>query len=412
MAAPSKTLEFPGQAGHTLAGRLELPSGAPRAYALFAHCFTCSKDSHAAARISRLLAEHGIAVLRFDFTGLGDSEGELANSGFSSNVQDLIAAADYLRVHHEAPRLLIGHSLGGAAVLAAAGDIPEVLGVATINAPADATHVLRHFQAKVEEIEQRGVGEVTLGGRRFQISKRFLDDVRSQRLTERISRLHRSLLVFHAPRDEIVGIDNATAIFVAAKHPKSFVSLDDADHLLTRRQDAAYVAEMLSAWASRFVADRNGDGTGTSAPAPAGVVMVGETGEGKFQQLMRVGTHRILADEPRSVGGSDTGPSPYDLLAMALGACTTMTLRLYADKKQIPLDRVSVDVKHRKVHAEDCEDCGEGREGRIDRFERIIRIEGALDAATRARLLEIADRCPVHRTLEASSVIVTRSVET
>ncbi len=407
MPSKSEKIIFTGSLGDDLAARLDLPAGRPGAFALFAHCFTCSKDLFAAARIAGELTQHGFAVLRFDFTGLGASGGDFANTNFSSNVGDLLAAAAYLKDNHEAPKLLIGHSLGGAAVLAAAGELPEVGAVATIGAPADAAHVIHNFGAKAEEIEARGVAEVRLAGRSFTIRKQFLDDLRQQSVIERIRAMKKALLIFHSPRDQIVGIDNAATLFQAAKHPKSFISLDDADHLLSRREDAAYVASSLAAWAERYIDGRDQRFI-LPTPGPEGVAAVAETGAGKFQQEVVAGNHRLLADEPADFGGLDSGPSPYDFLNIALGACTSMTLRLYADHKKLPLEGVKVRVSHKKIHAEDCVECSEGREGRIDVFEREIEIEGPLDAATRARLIEIADRCPVHRTLEAGSEILTR----
>ncbi|QPC41970.1 alpha/beta fold hydrolase [Kaustia mangrovi] len=405
MTRLSEKVEFEGSQGARLAARLELPAGEIRAYALFAHCFSCSKDTPAASRVSRMLAERGVAVLRFDFTGLGSSDGDFASTDFSSNVQDLLEAADFLRRDYEAPRLLIGHSLGGAAVLAAAGDIPEARAVATIAAPAHADHVIRNFGVSVEEIERTGEAQVELAGRSFTIRKSFLDNVRAQDVRQRISALKRPLIVFHAPRDEVVGIENAAEIFEAAKHPKSFVSLDDADHLLTRRTDAVYVADVLSAWAERYVSL---DGQAAEPDGPPDAVRVSETGEGTYQQKVTSGRHSLLADEPQDHGGLDSGPSPYDFLSIALGACTSMTLRMYADRKGYALGRIAVEVSHAKVHAEDCRDCGEGREGRIDRFERSISIEGALPEGLDAdKILEIAGKCPVHKTLEKSSAIVT-----
>ena len=404
MSGFSERVDFPGHDGGMLAARLDRPAGDIRAHAIFAHCFTCSKDIFAATRVAQALAARGVAVLRFDFTGLGHSDGEFANTNFSSNIADLVAAADWLRATHAAPQLLIGHSLGGAAVLMAAGEIPEIRAVATIGAPADAAHVAHNFAAHVERIEADGAAEVTLAGRKFTIRKQFLDDLKDTRARERIGALKKPLLIFHAPLDETVGIDNAKVIYEAAKHPKSFVSLDGADHLLTRPEDAIYVADMLSAWAARYLSPAESAPTTTQ-------VEVTETGASPFQQLARAGIHTVLADEPASVGGANTGPSPYDYLSIALGACTTMTLRMYARHKKLDPGRFSVTVDHGKVHAEDCKECGEGRTGRIDRFERVISIEGPVDDALRARLLEIADRCPVHKTLEASSVVVTRLAE-
>lgn len=407
MPPKSEKITFTGSLGDDLAARLDLPAGRPRAFALFAHCFTCSKDLFAAARIAGELAQHGFAVLRFDFTGLGASGGDFANTNFSSNVGDLLSAAAYLKDNHDAPQLLIGHSLGGAAVLAAAGELPEVRAVATIGAPADAAHVIHNFGAKAEEIESRGVAEVQLAGRNFTIKKQFVDDLRQQSVVERVRAIKKALLIFHGPRDQIVGIDNAAMIFQVARHPKSFISLDDADHLLSRREDAVYVASSLAAWAERYI-----DGEEKSfvlpLPGPKGAVSIAETGAGKFQQEVVSGHHRLFADEPADVGGLDSGPSPYDFLNAALGACTSMTLRLYADHKGLPLESVKVYVSHDKIHAEDCVDCAEGRTGRVDVFEREIEIEGPLDAAARARLIEIADKCPVHKSLETRSKIRTR----
>ncbi len=406
MAARSEKLNFEGATGEELAARLDLPEGTPRAYALFAHCFTCTKDIFAASRIAGGLADNGIAVLRFDFTGLGHSNGEFANTNFSSNVADLLKAADHLRKAYEAPKLLVGHSLGGAAVLAAAPRVPEALAVATIGAPADPGHVQHLFQDARPEIEAKGEAEVLLAGRQFRIKKQFLEDIESHKLAEAIGSLRKALLVFHAPRDATVGIDNAGRIFAAAKHPKSFVSLDDADHLLTRKADGIYVANVLSAWATRYL---DGEPAGKSMPAlcaEPGTVVVQETGEGRFTQRIAAGKHLLSADEPPSVGGGDTGPTPYDLLLAGLGACTSMTLRLYAAHKKWPLERVTVTLRHDKIHAQDCADC-ETKEGRLDRIERRVAIDGPLDAAQRQRLLEIADKCPVHRTLESEVVVET-----
>jgi len=406
MSAPSVIrATFPGSSGDDLAARLELPDGSVRAFALFAHCFSCSKDMLAARRIASGLATAGVAVLRFDFTGLGSSEGDFANTDFSSNVEDLIRAANYLRSNYEAPVILIGHSLGGAAVLAAAERIPEAKAVVTISAPADVAHVLGQLGGSLDLIRSEGEAEVTLAGRPFRIRRSFVEDAEMQRLEENIRTLGKALLVLHSPRDEVVGIDNASRIFLAARHPKSFISLDDADHLLSRPQDASYAAGVIAAWAARYI------------PAPpaelaeAEHVVVRETGEGKFQNLVIAGRHRLIADEPAAAGGLDTGPNPYDYLSIALGACTAMTLRVYAEQKKLALGRVAVEVRHGKVAADHCADCSEvaeGRSGKIDRFERIIRIEGKIDAGLGAKIVEIADKCPVHRTLKSTPAIVTR----
>jgi uncharacterized OsmC-like protein/pimeloyl-ACP methyl ester carboxylesterase len=401
---PAEKFEFANAQGQTLAALLDKPAGEPRAWALFAHCFTCGKDVHAARRIAERLTALGIAVLRFDFTGLGSSEGEFANTTFSSNVGDLIAAADALRTGGRAPAILIGHSLGGAAVLAAASAVPEVRAVVTIAAPSDPAHVTGLFRERIDELREHGEIEVALAGRPFRIRRAFLDDVAEQKLLDRVRALGRALLIFHSPSDELVGIENATQIFAAAKHPKSFVSLAGADHLLSRREDAAYVASVLAAWAERYLdvaAPR------PEAPGEPGTVIVTETRHGLFEQQVTAGAHKFLADEPVQVGGFDSGPGPYDLLLAALGACTSMTLRLYADRKPLPLDRVTVRLSHSKIHAADCESC-ETKEGMLDRIDRLITLEGKLEPADRARLLEIADKCPVHRTLTSEIEIRTR----
>lgn len=406
---PTERFQFPGATGHQLAAAFDLPDGEVRAYALFAHCFTCGKDVLAARRISAALAAKGIAVLRFDFTGLGSSEGDFANSTFSSNVGDLVQAANHMRMLGKAPTLLIGHSLGGAAILAAAENIPEAKAVVTIAAPSDPAHVTDMFAEHVDAVRDKGEVEVRLAGRPFTIKREFLDDVAEQKLTHQIAHLHRALLVMHAPTDDTVGIDNATHIFVAAKHPKSFVSLAGADHLLTNKHDAVYVADVIAAWATRYLAAVN-EAAVANLPDEPRKVVVSETRAGKFQQSIMVGPHRLIADEPVAAGGEDTGPGPYDLLLSALGACTAMTMRLYADRKALPMDHVSVTLNHKKIYARDCEEC-ETKDGMLDQIERIITIYGALDSEQRTKLMEIADKCPVHRTLTSEIRIVTKAAE-
>jgi uncharacterized OsmC-like protein/fermentation-respiration switch protein FrsA (DUF1100 family) len=393
----SEKFEFPNAKGEKLAAVLDLPLGEPTAFALFAHCFTCGKDNIAAKRIAERLSVHGIAVLRFDFTGLGGSEGEFANTHFTSNVDDLVAAADHLRETRKAPAILIGHSLGGAAVLAAAHRIKEACCVVTIAAPADPAHVTGLFKEHVGTIREKGEVDVLLAGRPFKIRRQFLDDVAEQMLMDRIAHLKKALLVFHSPTDDLVGIDSATRIFGAAKHPKSFVSLAGADHLLSKKSDALYVANVIAAWSERYL---DAPASVAEAESETGVVTVRETRAGKFQQEIMSGPHRFIADEPVSFGGLDSGPGPYDLLLAGLGACTAMTLRLYADNKKLPLARITVRLTHNKIHAADCAEC-EIKDGMIDRIDRNISFEGDLDAATRQRLLEIADKCPVHRTLKS-----------
>jgi len=405
---PTEKFQFEGEGGHQLAAALDLPDGVPTAYALFAHCFTCGKDVLAAKRIATALAAKGIATLRFDFTGIGSSEGDFANSTFSSNVADLVRAANHLRETRQSPAILIGHSLGGAAILAAAGQIAEAKAVVTVAAPSDPVHVTGLFRDHVDNIREQGQAHVSLAGRPFTIKREFLEDVAENPLMEKIAHLHKALLVMHSPTDDTVGIDNATRIFVTARHPKSFISLFGADHLLSDRRDSAYVADMIAAWATRYV---------DLAAAPAAEtndkprqVVVRETRNSKFQNTVTVGPHHLLADEPHSVGGDDSGPGPYDFLLAGLGACKSMTMRLYAERKSLPLERATVTLNHSKIHAEDCAEC-ETKEGLLDQIDVAIGLEGPLDADQRKRILEIADKCPVHRTLTSEIRIVTRAAD-
>ena len=398
---PVERISFPGHAG-TLDARLDLPEGPVLATALFAHCFTCSKDIPAARRISARLAGAGIAVLRFDFTGLGHSDGEFANTSFTSNVQDLERAVAYLEERGMPPSLMIGHSLGGAAVLKATANLPQIKAVATLGAPFDPGHVTHNFADALPEIAAKGEAEVSLGGRPFRIGQAFVEDVASEALAPSIERLHAALMVLHAPGDAIVGIENASQIFLAAKHPKSFVTLDDADHLITRAEHAEYAADIIATWAKKYLALK------PPAPpigAPEGIVRSSEADPNGYLQDITHGTrHHILADEPRAYGGTNQGLSPYGLLSAGLAACTSMTIRMYARRKGWPLEHVSVDVSHDKVHAQDA-DTASG--DKVDTWKRVIALRGTLDTDQRARLLEIADKCPVHRTLEKSSTVIT-----
>ncbi|MGR3802298.1 bifunctional alpha/beta hydrolase/OsmC family protein [Marinibacterium profundimaris] len=406
---PSERITFAGHDGSELSARLDLPEGPVRATALMAHCFTCSKDIPAARRISGQLASMGFAVLRFDFTGLGHSGGEFANTSFSSNVDDLVLAAEYLAGRDMAPSLLIGHSLGGAAVIRARARIPSTRAVATLGAPSDPSHVLENFSGALDRIRADGKAEVELGGRPVTIGQGFVEDVAQARLDEALHDLHAALLILHAPRDAVVGIANASHLFAAALHPKSFVTLDDADHLISDPADAEYAAGIIAAWAARYI-----DLAPPPAPpgAPEGVVRVAEADpDGFLQDVSWGGDHHMLADEPEAYGGTDRGPSPYGLVAAGLGACTAMTIRMYARRKGWPLDHVSVDVTHDKVHRQDAEadtDDSASKGAKIDRFIRKVRLEGDLDSEQRTRLMEIADKCPVHRTLEQGADIETR----
>lgn len=399
----AEKITFPGSQGESLDARLDLPPTAPHAIALFAHCFTCGKDIAAATRISAGLVAEGFGVLRFDFTGLGSSEGEFANTNFSSNVADLVAAADMLRDRYEAPTLLIGHSLGGAAVLAAAPRIDEVQAVVTIAAPSEATHVQHLFSDDdLASIARDGEAEVSLAGRSFRVQQQFIEDISEQNLTDSIRRLDAALLVLHSPIDELVSVDHARRIYEAARHPKSFVSLDGADHLLTKRPDSAYVARILSAWGSRYLPVHDDD---AGERPPAGVVLVEEIDADRFSQRITAGSHSFVADEPRGTG-DDLGPNPYDLLLAGLGACTSMTLRMYARRKDLPLDGVRVTLSHERTHSDDCADPDDAA-CKIERIERHVELRGDLSDRDRKVLGAIADRCPVHRTLEGDLRIET-----
>ncbi len=401
----STKVEFPGAKAARLAGVIEWPDqGAPRAFAVFAHCFACGKNSLAATKVSRALAARGIATLRFDFTGLGDSEGELGEAGISANVADLVAAVHWMGATHGEVGLLVGHSLGGTAALLAARQVPHIKAVCTIGAPATAAHLLRHFQDAT--VDTQGDWQVKLGARDVSLTANFIDELRGHAGNVASAGLQRPLLVMHAPHDEVVGIDQAHALFSAANHPRSFVSLDDADHLLTGGADASFVADVLGAWAGRYV----DMGATIALPGPdelsPGDVWIGER-DHDFWRVMLAGSHLLDADEPRQLGGGDRGPGPYDLLLMSLGACTSMTLRLYAKRKGYALHDVQVVLRHERLHAQDCAEC-EGRSGRIERIAREITLHGALSEEQRTDLLRVADRCPVHRTLEGNPVIVTR----
>jgi len=400
----SEKVTFAGHSGDMLAARLDLPGGPVRAAAILAHCFTCSKDIAAARRISGRLAALGIAVLRFDFTGLGHSGGEFANTHFSSNVADLLLAAAFMDRRGLPAQLMIGHSLGGAAVLKAAPDLPGLRAVVTLGAPFDPGHVAQSLGGKLDDIRAQGRAMVDLAGRSFEIRKEFLDDISAASLQQALPRLNAALLVLHAPLDATVGIDNAGRIFAAARHPKSFVSLDGADHLLSREEDAEYAAEVIASWSRRYLALAPEQ---VRPDAPEGVVRVSEAEASGFRQdIVVAGRHQMIADEPVAMGGTDLGPSPYQLLAAGLGACTTMTIRLYARRKGIPLAHVSCDVSHDRCHTEDCEECDKSQ-AKVDVFHRVIRLEGDLNDAQRDSLLAIADKCPVHRTLHGQAIIRT-----
>ena len=408
---PSK-FEFKNQNGETLSGSLEEPtSGSLRGVALFAHCFSCGKNVLAASRVARGLRERGFTVLRFDFTGLGESEGEFADTNFSTNVDDLRAAISAMRQMNMAPNILIGHSLGGAAVLDLAEEVEEVKLVATIGAPSEPRHVAHLFNdAAMKQIEETGQAEISLGGRPFTIKKQFLDDINETSVLKKLGSSKKPLLICHSPIDNVVGIDNAQKIYRAAAHPKSFVSLDGADYLLSKKEDAEFVSSIIASWAARFVGSPEIDESTESSDDHASGVTVTERDK-VFTQDITVGKHHIVADEPASAGGADLGVTPYDLLLAALGTCTSMTLRMYAKRKGLNVDNIQVKLEHSRIQTSDCESC-EDQAGKVDQIRRLIRLEGDLTDAQRNRMLEIANMCPVHRTLHNQKQITSELMNT
>ncbi|MGB7784966.1 MAG: alpha/beta fold hydrolase [Salinimicrobium sp.] len=398
-------VNFQNKQGIELSGHLELPlNQEPHTFVLFAHCFTCNKDFFAVRNIARALSKNGYGVLRFDFTGLGESQGEFADSNFSGNVEDLVAAAKFLDKEHRAPSLLIGHSLGGAAAIFASEELDAVKAVATIGAPSSQSHVTHLLEDELSEIQKNGKATVNLGGRKFTIKEHFLDDLKTRELKGLVKEMDKALLVMHSPQDLVVEIKNAEELYIAAKHPKSFVSLDGADHLLTKSEDSVYAGEVIAAWASRYLQIPEEQELYTEHE------VVANLGEEGFTTQMRAGRHYFVADEPEKSGGKDFGPSPYDYLSAALAACTSMTIQMYVRRKKWPLINVETHVNHHKSHAEDCDNC-ERNTSKIDIFERVIALEGNLDQEQTDRILEIADKCPVHRTLNNKVKINTKMKE-
>jgi len=398
-------VNFQNNSAQTLAGRLEMPANQkPHNFAIFAHCFTCNKNLSAVKNISRALTAKGFGVLRFDFTGLGESDGDFENTNFSGNVEDLIAAAKYLEENYQAPTLLVGHSLGGAAVIFAANILPKVKAVVTIGAPSSPSHVKHLLGDSIETIKTEGKATVNLSGRSFTIKKHFLDDLENQSLAKVVKNFGKALLVLHSPQDELVEIKNAEEIYVAAHHPKSFVSLDGADHLLTRKEDSIYVGEVIAGWASRYVTIPKSTKVETKHDAVASL-----DGDQQFTTQMKVGNHYMLADEPEHVGGSDFGPNPYEFVAAGLSACTVMTIQMYARRKGWILDNVEVHTSYGKEHAVDCEHCDDDS-AKIDTFHREIKFDSNLDEKQIKRILQIADKCPVHKTLHSETQIITKLI--
>ncbi len=396
-------LKFLNKEGLKLGARLELPvDGKAENYAIFAHCFTCTKNLLAVRNISRALTQNRIGVLLFDFAGLGESEGEFEDTNFSSNISDLISAAEYLEEHYRPPQLLIGHSLGGAAVIQAAAHLPKVKAVATVGAPADPPHVVHLFQEELSEIDRSGQATVNIGGRPFVIKKQFIDDLEKNPMSKVLKDLGKSILILHSPQDRIVGIENAANLYTLARHPKSFVSLDGADHLLTDPTDSTYVGDLISSWAQRYLINH------VSPTLETERQVVVRTGEGYTTEI-KAESHTLIADEPKSLGGLDLGPTPYGLLLASLGSCTGITLRMYADRKKWPLKEVIIHMQHEKRHLEDSQKMDQAL-SKLDHIDKEIELVGDLDDSQRERLLQIADRCPVHRTLQSEVIINSRLV--
>lgn len=394
-------ITFKNSEGQELSGRIDFPLiQKPKAFVLFAHCFTCSKNLKSVDHVSQAFTSQGMAVLRFDFTGLGQSKGDFSDTNFSTNLSDLKDAYSFLEENYQAPQIIVGHSLGGAAVLHVSGELKAVKAVATIGAPSTPTHVSHLLDSGKNELDEKGEAEVNIGGRPFKMKKQFLDDLEANEKKGIIKNLGKALLILHSPQDNIVGIDSAQEIYVEAMHPKSFVSLDGADHLMTKEADAKYAASMIASWSLRYIE------VNESEESPEGEIWT-RIGEKGFTTEIIAGRHQMIGDEPPSVGGADQGPTPYGYLLAGLGACTAMTLRMYADYKKIPLEEVKVKLTHDKIHLQDGEN-SESSKGKIDQIKRVITMSGDLSDEQRTRLIEIADRCPVHKTLEGKPEILTQ----
>jgi len=401
-------LNIQNKKGHKLQAFLELPADQkPQYYAIFAHCFTCSSALGAVKNISRSLTSHGFGVVRFDFTGLGRSEGEFAESYFSANVDDLMAVNDYLKAHYQAPSLLVGHSLGGAAVIVAASKLENIKAVATVGAPATVSHVTHLFSHGIEEVKEKGEVEVNIGGRPFKINEEFVEDFGKIDLPEITKNLRKPLLIMHAPFDQIVGIDNAHKLYHGAHHPKSFVSLDDADHLLSNSKDSLYVGNVIGTWVKRYFEQQDNamlETKGEQLVAHLNLV------EDNFTTSIQTKKHNFIADEPASIGGDDFGPSPYDYLSAGLAACTVMTLKMFAQRKKWDLQEVFVYISYSKKHSDELELDME-KSGYLDHMSKKLKFVGNLDEKQKARLKEIASKCPVHKTLQSEVIIETELVK-
>ena len=395
---------FENETGDELSGILELPTNQePHNFVLFAHCFTCNKNLLAVKNIGKALTDDGYGLLSFDFTGLGESEGDFSETNFSGNVEDLLAAAAFLEREHQAPTLLIGHSLGGAAVIFAAEKIPAVQAVATVAAPSSPKHVRHLLKSNLEEIREKGFSKVNVGGQDFTIKEQFLKDLDTKELKKVVQESDKALLVLHSPQDTIVEIKNAEEIYGAARHPKSFISLDGASHLLSNKRDSLYAGRVIASWASRYISTPKQEKPKTKHQ------VVANLGSEGFTTQIKAGNHYFIADEPKDFGGDDFGPSPYELISASLAACTSMTIQMYCKRKKWNVENVETHVNHSREHAEDCEKCID-KTAKIDIFSRAILLKGNLDKKQRTKILEIADKCPVHRTLHNEIKVTTKLI--
>ena len=399
-------VSFSNKDEEQLAGRLELPlNQKPHNFVIFAHCFTCTKNLTAVKNVGRSLTDAGFGVLRFDFTGLGESEGDFENTNFSGNVEDLIEAADFLEKNYMAPTLIIGHSLGGAAAIFAASKIKSIKAVAVINSPSDPSHIMHLLKDSTQEINKHGKAKVNLGGIDFTIKKQFLDDLENKSLIDVVSNFGKALLILHSPQDTTVSIKNAEDIYKAAYHPKSFISLEGADHLLSKKEDSQYVGQVIAGWASRYVEIPPAEEIKSKSKVAASL-----DGDDKFTTNLKLGDHYFIADEPTNFGGNNYGPSPYEFLSAGLAACTVMTIQMYARRKKWEVENVTCNINYSKDHAIDCAHC-EDNAAKIDNFTREIKLTGNLSEEQKNKLLEIADKCPVHKTLHSKTQIITKLIE-
>ncbi len=402
----TKKITFLNNEGKQLIGRLELPvKQNPHNFVIFAHCFTCNKNLSAVKNISRALSSNGFGVLRFDFTGLGESDGDFSDTNFSGNVEDLVSAAKFLTINYKSPTLLVGHSLGGAAIIFAASEISSIKAIATIGAPSNPKHVQRLLHSSLDEIEANGKAIVNLSGRNFTIKKQFIDDLNTKSLPKIVKGLRKALLVMHSPQDTTVNIKNAEDIYIAAHHPKSFVSLDGADHLLSNKTDSIYVGNLIAGWAKRYVDLPVVEVLKTNFQVAASL----DYDDG-FTTQLKVGDHNLIADEPINYGGNNFGPSPYEFVSASLSACTAMTIQMYTKRKGWIVNNVEVHTSYGKTHAIDCDQCDENS-SKINTFNREIKLEGVLNENQKKRILQIADKCPVHKTLKSEIQILTKLIE-